>query len=124
MAESMDIVGFKGGPSWCYRFMKRKDLSIRSRTTLCQQLPADFEEKRMNFTNYTQGLISEHSIGPNQLINMDEVLLTFDLPLSRTVNQKGESSVRVKTTGNEKTSFTCVLACMGAGNKLPPMVIF
>lgn len=55
---------------------------------------------------------------------MDEVPLTFDLPLTRTVNRKGESSVTLKTTGHEKTHFTCVLSCTASGEKLPPMVIF
>ena len=55
---------------------------------------------------------------------MDEVPLTFDLPLQRTVAPKGESTVNLRTTGNEKTHFTCVLGCTAAGQKLPPMVIF
>ena len=55
---------------------------------------------------------------------MGEVPLTFDCPLTRTVTTKGESSVSIKTTGHEKTHFTCVLACTGSGEKLPPMLIF
>ena len=55
---------------------------------------------------------------------MDEVPLTFDPPLNRTVNKKGESSICLKTTGHEKTNFTCVLSCTASGEKLPPMVIF
>jgi transposase-like protein len=45
MAQEFSIVDFTGGPSWCLRFMRRKQLSIRARTTVCQNLPADFEEK-------------------------------------------------------------------------------
>lgn len=45
-------------------------------------------------------------------MNMDEVPLMFDVPPSRTVDTTGQ------TTGNEKTSFTCVLACAANGNKL------
>ncbi|KAF0038013.1 hypothetical protein F2P81_010887 [Scophthalmus maximus] len=55
---------------------------------------------------------------------MDEVPRTFDRPLTRTVNRKGQSSVTLKTTGHEKTHFTCVLGCTASGGKLPPMVIF
>ena len=55
---------------------------------------------------------------------MDEVPLTFDLPLTRTVNKKGESSITLRTTGHERTNFTCVLGCTASGLKLPPMVIF
>ena len=124
IATAMRYEDFRGGPSWCFRFMRRKGLSIRVRTTLCQQLPPDYEEKVLNFRKYTDAKIAEHSIAPHDIINMDEVPLTFDLPLTRTVNRKGESSVTLKTTGHEKTHFTCVLCCTASGEKLPPMVIF
>ncbi|CAN9514005.1 unnamed protein product [Ophioblennius macclurei] len=35
---------FQGGPSWCFRFMKRCRFSIRIRTTVAQQLPVDYDE--------------------------------------------------------------------------------
>ena len=124
VATEMKIEDFLGGPSWCLRFMKRKGLSIRARTTVCQQLPPDYEEKISNFREFTQRNIKEYSIGPDEIINMDEVPLTFDLPLTRTVNKKGESSITLRTTGHERTNFTCVLGCTASGLKLPPMVIF
>lgn len=124
IAREMNIKDFKGGPSWCFRFMKRKNLSIRARTTLCQQLPPDYQEKVENFHKFVEKKIQENSIGPDDIINMDEVPLTFDLPLTRTVNKTGASSVLLKTTGHERTHFTCVLACTASGQKLPPMVIF
>uniref|UniRef100_A0A8C7QPE1 DDE-1 domain-containing protein n=1 Tax=Oncorhynchus mykiss TaxID=8022 RepID=A0A8C7QPE1_ONCMY len=120
----MKFEDFRGGPSWCLTFMRRKGLSIRVQTSLCQQLPPDYEEKVSNFRKFTDAKIEEHSIGPHDIINMDEVPLTFDLPLTRTVNRKGESSVKLKTTGHEKTHFTCVLSCTASGEKLPPMFIF
>lgn len=55
---------------------------------------------------------------------MDEVPLTFDLPLTRTVNKKGESSVTLKTTGHLRIHFTCVLRYIASRQKLPLMVIF
>ena len=55
---------------------------------MCQQLPPDFKEKITNFSEFTQRKIAENSIGPDDIINMDEVPLTFDLPLNRTVNKK------------------------------------
>lgn len=124
VATEMKIENFRGGPSWCFRFMRRKGLSIRARTTVCQQLPPDYQEKITNFGEFTQRKIEEYSIGPDQIINMDEVPLTFDLPLTRTVNKKGESSITLRTTGHERTNFTCVLGCTASGLKLPPMVIF
>ncbi|KAK9523800.1 hypothetical protein VZT92_017691 [Zoarces viviparus] len=124
VAAEKNIGDFRGGPSWCFRFMQRKGLSIRTRTTACQQLHPDFKEKITNFSEFTRRNITEHSIAPADIINMDEVPLTFDLPLTRTVNKKGESSITLKTTGHERTHFTCVLGCTASGQKLQPMVIF
>uniref|UniRef100_A0A674MTW5 HTH CENPB-type domain-containing protein n=1 Tax=Takifugu rubripes TaxID=31033 RepID=A0A674MTW5_TAKRU len=45
IATEKKIQDFKGGPSWCLRFMKRKGLSIRTRTTLCQQLHPEYKEQ-------------------------------------------------------------------------------
>lgn len=88
IATEKNIQDFKGGPSWCLRFMKRKGLSIRAQTTLCQQLPPDYEEQVANFRKFIQTKIEKNSIEPDNIINMDEVPLTFDLPLTRTVTIK------------------------------------
>lgn len=55
---------------------------------------------------------------------MDQVPLTFDIPVNRTVEKTGTSTVNRRTTGNEKSSLTVVLACQANGQKLQPMVIF
>ncbi|XP_063754586.1 zinc finger MYM-type protein 4-like isoform X2 [Eleginops maclovinus] len=99
VATEMKIENFRGGPSWCHRFMKRKGLSIRAQTTVCQQLPPDYAEKITNFRKFTLRKINEYSIGPDKIINVDEVPVTFDLPLTRTVNKQGEPSITV--TGGE-----------------------
>ena len=57
-------------------------------------------------------------------INMDEVMLTFDMPMARTVEVKGADTVTIHTTGNEKTHVSVMLACCALGDKLPPMPIF
>ena len=48
----------------------------------------------------------------------------FDMVGNKTVNQAGDKTVWVKTTGHDKQRFTVVLACLADGIKLPPMVIF
>ena len=42
LAKELGIMNFSGGQSWCTRFMKRNNLSIRCKTTLAQRLPPDF----------------------------------------------------------------------------------
>ena len=123
-AKELNIDGFSGGPSWCARFLLRKHLSIRARTTMCQKLPADAQEKLVSFREYMCQSVDTHSVADTHIINMDEVPLTFDIPMSKTVEQTGSKAVTIQTTGHEKASFTVVLACCASGDKLPPMVIF
>ena len=124
MASEMQIDDFIGGPSWCSRFMCRKQLSMRARTTMCQKLPDDFQQKLDSFKAFVQQESTRHSIGWDHIINMDEVPLTFDIPMSRSISEKGEKTINVRTTGHEKSHFTVVLACCADGSKLPPMIIF
>ncbi|XP_030635117.1 interferon-induced very large GTPase 1-like [Chanos chanos] len=70
ITTAMKFEDFRGGPSWCLRFMRRKGLSIRARTTLCQQLPPGYEEKVSNFRKFTHANIAELSIGPHDIINI------------------------------------------------------
>uniref|UniRef100_A0A8C3TNX7 HTH CENPB-type domain-containing protein n=1 Tax=Catharus ustulatus TaxID=91951 RepID=A0A8C3TNX7_CATUS len=62
IANEMGIEDFKAGPSWCFRFMKRRQLSIRTRTTVCQRLPADYEEKVAMSRSYCKSKTAENNI--------------------------------------------------------------
>lgn len=124
LAKEMGIMNFIGTQSWCTRFMKRNNLSIRCKTTLAQRLPADFKEKASIFREFCQKKIVEKSIHYDCIFNMDEVPIPFDMPANRTIEQVGANSVPIMTTGNEKTTCTVVLACSSSGLKLSPMVIF
>jgi hypothetical protein len=55
---------------------------------------------------------------------MDEVPLTFDVPSNKTVDVKGAKTIMIKTSGNEKTRYTVVLAWYADGKKLQPLLIF
>ena len=59
-----------------------------------------------------------------QLGNMDEVPLMFDVLSNKTVDAKGSKTIMIKTSGNEKTSYTVLLACCADGTNLPPLLIF
>ena len=37
---------------------------------------------------------------------------------------KGSKTIMIKTSGNEKTCYTVVLACCADGTKLPPSINF
>lgn len=124
IATETNAVGFNGGPSWCFRFMRRNQLVMRARTTVCQKLPDDFQAQLDNFSSFVREEFEKKNISASHIVNMDEVPLTFDIPLGRSVAEKGEKTVTVRTTGHEKAHFTVVLACCADGTRLPPMLIF
>ena len=76
--------------------------------TLCQQVPADLEEKLRAVLAFTSESISEDLVGPDSLISMVEVLLSSDMLMSHTVNKKGELTVNLKTKGHEKPTSQSV----------------
>ena len=124
-AKQTNVADFVGGPSWCSRFVRRNRLSVRSRTTVGQRLPENWEEKVANFRQFfSQRKVQELAIQADRVFNMDEVPMSFDAPYSRTVETTGAESVPVSTTGHEKTGFTVVLACSESRKKLKLMVIF
>jgi hypothetical protein len=104
--------------------MRRNGLVMRTRTTIAQKLPDYYTEKIYEFHKYIILLRKKNNYELSQIVNMDEVPVTFDVPGNRTVEIKGIKSVSIKTTGNEKHRFTVVLACCADGTKLPPMIIF
>jgi hypothetical protein len=48
-AKSLGITNFKAGRDWCDRFMRCAALSLRHRTSSRPKIPADFQEKLLNF---------------------------------------------------------------------------
>lgn len=125
LASEMKLDDFKGGSyNWVYKFMRRNNLSMRARTTVGQRLPDDWEKKLDDFREFVHKEISQHDLSPDDVINMDEVPMVFDIPPTRSVAEVGVKTVAVATTGHERTSFTVVLACTAGGQKLKPMLIF
>ncbi|KAG8225841.1 hypothetical protein J437_LFUL004770 [Ladona fulva] len=124
LAVDMSIADFSGITSWCERFMKRNGLCMRSRTTIAQKLPPEYERKIIEFHKYVINLRKMKCFEIGQIGNMDEIPLTFDVPSNKTVDIKGAKTVMIKTSGYEKTRYTVVLACCADGSKLPPLLIF
>jgi hypothetical protein len=62
---------FKASRGWLQRFMKRKGLSLRRRTKLCQMLPRDFRDKVINFHRHVIRMREEHSYLLSQIGNAD-----------------------------------------------------
>ena len=90
LAQERLIENFKASDQWCNRFMKRNRLSIRTVTSICQQLPKDWNEKLENFNVFINE--KKTDINVQDIGNMDEVPMSFDMPGNFTVDQKGRKT--------------------------------
>jgi len=102
--------------------MKRNRLSIRAVTFIGQQLPKDWNEKLENFKVFINEKKTDINI--QDIGNIDEVPMTFNMPGNFTVDQKGAEDNRITTTVLEKCNFTVILCVTADGGKLSLMVIF
>ena len=104
--------------------MIRHNFVLREKTKIAQKLPRDLDDKITFFHKLVINLCRKHQYPLQMIGNMNKTPVFFDMVGSKTVNQAGEKSIWVKTTGHEKQQFTVVLACLADGTKLPPMEIF
>lgn len=115
---------FKASNGWIRRFMNRKNLSLRRRTTMCQRLPEEYGEKLLSFQKFVIKKRREHAYLLSQIGNADQTPVWFDAPENVTVEAKGKKSVQVLTTGAERQRCTVMLCITADGRKLPPYVVF
>ena len=59
-----------------------------------------------------------------QMLHMDQTMVRFDMPPTRTNEIKGSKRVRIKITKAEKRGFTVALCAAADGSKLPAFLIF
>lgn len=83
-------------------------------------MPIEYESKIVSLHNCV--LDARKKTGPeiSQIGNVDEVPLTFDVPLNKTVDGKGAQIVTVETSGPDRAHHTVLLSCCADGTKLPP----
>jgi hypothetical protein len=123
LAMDRNIIDFTGSPSWCFRFMKINNLCMQAKTKISQNLPAEYEDKIVEFHRFVINARKQEKFELSQIANMDQVPLAFDVPSNKTVDSRGAKSIIVKTYGHEKTHYN-VLSCCADGTKLPPFFIF
>ncbi|KAG0432516.1 hypothetical protein HPB47_020777 [Ixodes persulcatus] len=126
VANEIDIdrSDFKISKKWVANFMKRPDLSLRKRTTICQRLPDACREKLSSFHRYVADWRTKNEFMLGQIGNADQTPVCLDMPSSRIVMEEGARQVHLLTTGNEDNRFTTMLCCTADGHKLPPFLIF
>jgi hypothetical protein len=98
-------------------------LALRHRTTICQKLPKDFEQKLLNYQRYITNLRKMGNFLMGQIANVDETAIYLDMPPNYMLEKKGVKEILLKTTGCEKLRLTVMLAATADGKKLPPFLI-
>jgi hypothetical protein len=122
-AKSLGITNFEPERGWRDRFMRREGLSLRHRASICQKIPADFQEKLLNFQRYVNKLGKKKNYAFKQKGNADETAIYFDMPRNYTVDAKGAKEVKIISTGYEKQRVMVMLCINSDGHKLPPYII-
>jgi hypothetical protein len=102
---------FKTSHRWLIAFLKRYRLALRRRTRISQKLPSQTQELLEKFNRFVINLRLEKSYELENIFNMDETPVWFDMAGNFTINPKGEKTVHICATGNEKNRFTVVLTC-------------
>ena len=115
---------FKASRGWYEKWKRRHSVSMPTKTTLAQRLPANLEENIVRFHRFVIAARRRADYPLSRIYNMDETPMRFELPSNRTLEFSGSQTVPVKSCGAEKRSFTVVLAVATDGAKVPPKVIF
>lgn len=115
---------FIASSGWLRRFMVRKKISMRRRTTIAQRIPKELGQKVSSYITQIRHLRKTRHHSERNIAAMDETGLWLDMPGRTTLNEQGARTVAIKSTGHEKDRFTVVLAARADGSKMHPMVIF
>ena len=94
------------------------------RTTICQRLPKDFEQKLLNYQQYITNLRKTGNFLMGQMANADERAIYLDMPPNYTLKKKGMKEVLLKTYGCKKLCLTVMLAATADGEKTTTLANF
>ena len=125
IAGGMGITeSFMASRMWLRCWKRWFGVGMRSGTNASQKLPADYDEQHQDFCRSIIKVRKAHKIDPSGIINMDQTMVHFDMPRSKTNHLRGKKDIRIKTTRAEKKGFTVALAATASGEKLPAVIFF
>ena len=102
---------FKTSHHWLIAFIKRFRLALRRWTRIFQKLPNQIEELLEKFHQFVTNLRIEKSFELENIFNMDETPVWFDIAGNFTINPKGKKTIHIRVIKNEKNWFTVILTC-------------
>ena len=122
--NSINATNFKASRGWLQRYFKRFLRSLRRRTHLatqnnkCATITRNTILSHLNVLNYVATNYEKKNI-----FNMDETPLYIDMPAATTIDNVGEKSIDVVTSGYEKHRISCVLTISASGALTKTFVI-
>ena len=99
-------VEFHSSNGWVQNFLNRHGQSVRRKTTLSQK--DRLVDKLVHFVLQVRRLWNQHSYINQNVIAMDETAVWLDMISGKTVDAKGTKTIRMKTTGHEKSKVVFV----------------
>ena len=107
--------------SWVQKCMARNRLPERCRTT---ELQKDQDRLIGKLIAYILQVQRQHSYSHSDIISMDQTAVWQYMLSSTTVDNVGEKSIRLKTTGHERSKVSVCLTAKADGIKLKPFIVF
>ena len=109
---------------WVQKCMARNRLSERCRTTELQKDQDRLIDKLIALILQVQRQQNRHSYSHSDIIAMDQTAVWQYMLSSTTVDNVGEKSIRLKTTGHERSKVSVCLTAKADGIKLKPFIVF
>ena len=109
---------------WVQKCMARNRLSERCRTTELQKDQDRLIDKLIAYILQIQRQQNRHSYSHSDIISMDQTAVWQYMLSSTTVDNVGEKSIRLKTTGHERSKVSVCLTAKADRIKLKPFIVF
>jgi len=93
---------FKASLGWYSNKKRCHAISMRTKMTLAQHLPADMEDKIATFHRFMVRARRRCGYLLSHIINMDETPMRFELPATRTLEFTGNRTVPITSCGADK----------------------
>lgn len=106
------------------RFMSRHDLVLRRVTSHIHRPNDDLEEAVNNFVHEVQDHITRFRVPQQNVFNMDQTAIYYEMPPNYTVVQRGASQNRILTRNQEKKRVSVLLGIRSDGVKLKPLIVY
>ena len=90
---------FKASLGWYSNWKRHHSISMRAKTSLAQRLPADMEDKVIEFHQFVLRSSQHWGYDLSRILNMDKMPMQFELPATRTLEFTGSRTVPVLSCG-------------------------